>query len=142
MGLREAVTEIADQMEKEIDATIGPFLPPTYLMEVKSWVKMLRSALKASEGDYPPAMTLGIVKNLSPPEKIKRETRQEETDPTFKLCCGGQSDGVMIPTTPETPATARTWVSGEVYEFDGKQWHFNQSVTEKMRAEMQERGKA
>lgn len=131
MGLREAVVEIVEQMEGDHE-TIE--YGRAYDL-VQSYIRQLHSVLKASEGEQ--TFHLGTIQkgtSIGPAieRKLKKETQREEEETNFKLCAGGKSDGVMIPTYPDTPVTARTWIEGEVYEFDGKEWKFNESVTEKM----------
>ena len=143
MGLREAVVEIVEQMEGEYQDELQLDLCPNHQRTVRGWIKQFHSALKASEGEQ---LQIGTTLAHFPSnaevlqheiqrrakEQTKRETFHFEQETNFKLCTGGKSDGVMIPTYPDTPVTARTWIEGEVYEFDGKEWKFNESVTEKM----------
>lgn len=148
MSLRDAVKEIADGMQKELEDMKGDGLEPTVVFVLKgvlgSKIDLLRTALKASEGEEgrgkPVAEgTAEILKQIMQKneEKIKegkRAAQQEElSGESFALCRGGVSDGTMIPVSGNPPEGAKTLLTGQVYVFhlSERQWVYSQEETEK-----------
>lgn len=143
MSLRDAIAEIADDIEHELKAceASGSFVTHK---EVRSWVKQLRRALKASEGEkqtvtpqqvgplnpllYSPSMAqgqhlLGVEaaklefrnKKQAEDQAPQKATVEEKYDGVNVELVGGEMDGTFTPIPPDTRLGSHTTIFGEVY---------------------------
>jgi|ERR1700738_4384914 len=153
MSLAEAVTSIADDMDKEVDDYLAVDTVDSttaisgILVLLQSYAKMLRMAVKASGGDVMPDIGGGIVtpdgKWHSPGWKPREEREAigelvDDSGGTAMVelvgCPDDVDGGTMVPINSAMPVGARTVVAGDVYVFqaDGK-LHWSEEFTKKMR---------
>ena len=136
MSLKDAIEEIANQMEEDLpEIGRGGDLPPAL---VKGYVRQLRSAIKAAgnqpansgfinpmalgTGEGQHAIAIEAAKAEFRAKKEENLSRVEEKAPEMRLCCGGLAEGEMAPLDPSMPVGARTEIQGAVYELrqDGR----------------------
>jgi len=129
MSLKDAVTEIADQMEK--DLTVEASLDPTAKAIIRGYARQLRVACKASDSPvhaapvFNPATgghELGIERAR---EEFRRRNAERGYDPSdiedrhmggdYVVLEGGDSDNVTVPYDPTMPDGAKMVVGGQVY---------------------------
>lgn len=154
MALHDVVLEIAEDMEK-VDWGRYPGCPiPEVAYCVENWVKQLRRAVKAAEGQQPQVNPItSLVLSASPEaaslqnatmiEQARAEFRkgkqkggvQEQLEPRMVMTVGGPEDGTTVPCDPAMPVGARCLLDGETYELmvDGKLHHVGSSPPIKTR---------
>lgn len=134
MSLRDAVSEIAEDMEREVE--------PCTTVTLHSYAKQLRRALKASEGEQPavirptPPVTPEMQHFLAieaerakirsargesvlgghpPRDDNWKATAEEKADGVHVEIAGGQLDGSFVAVPPEMPPGAKMPLFGEIY---------------------------
>ena len=127
MSLKDAIEEIANQMEEDLPE----FTPPVLNSLFKGYIRQIRSAIKAAGDINPMALGTGEGQHALAIEAAKAEfrakkeenlSRVEEKAPEMRLCCGGPAEGEMAPLDPSMPVGARTEIQGTIYELrqDGR----------------------
>lgn len=140
MGLREAVSDVADQMEQDAKQMEGHFR-----RNMMAFVRQLRTAIKASEGEAQPQTNRILIPEMqheaaiaAEREKLrlaKQRANTEETANTgYVACVGGDSDGDTAPIDPNMPQGAKTMIGACVYVLRGNQLHYDVAETEKISA--------
>lgn len=118
MSLAEAVSEIADDLEKEaihfVTSSRGWILP---------YVKMLRNAVKAAETIIVPVSQDGSGWGLGThwqakarEEFSKKEKIEEENATQMTAIVDGPFKCDYVPISSKMPIGAKTWINNEVYQ--------------------------
>lgn len=153
MSLRDAITEIADQMEKELsDLMKHPSIGDEYPIRtfIGSFIRQLRTAVKASpeESKTTPLADSDILRmtGVDPDIVKKAQDRQQQRAKQIEQVesrgsqmieiSGGGSDGTMITIEPGMPQDAHTSIGGEIYTRKGNILQFDQEETLKLRNKM------
>lgn len=151
MSLRDAVSEIADQMEKELVElleNVGDKYPVK--MYVNAYIKQLRTAVKASPEQTPAFVNSildtydGMLGSGVDPELIKKAqdrlkqkiaqvSQADSKAPQMVEVCGGQVDGNMVTIESGMPQGSYAQLGSEVYHRKGNSLVFDQAETLKLR---------
>lgn len=117
MSLREAILDIADQMEKDAVTWLdGDVVNAGELRRgLQGYARQLRSAVKAAGPDIE-GMIAKVVDRPAPIQP-KREA-EAGSGLTLAFCVGGPADQVGVPLDPQMPFGAKMTVEGSVYQLD------------------------
>lgn len=154
MSLKEAMLELADQMDAEAEESAAASGTLAAARPLRAFARQIRTACKAAGDVFVPQSTLPGANRPDPVvsspfqeavyhrqmiEKAKGEFRPrreeaEEQVPTMRLCVGGGWDGCMTGADPSMPVGANTVVGGEVYTLNTVgELMFNASATAKLK---------
>lgn len=154
MSLREAVLEIADQIDADVKESVeveGELTTGAALL--KSVSRQIRSAVKASGGDtqsavgtpggiaWIPGESSTLKRQLAQQAERDREeaahrTRVEEgVASNMALCHNGPMDLVYVPLPSDMPKGAKTQIEGAVYVLTEDGLMFSEEETVKLAAQ-------
>ncbi len=118
MSLREAVNEIVANMEAQRDGDLA--IDGHSALSI--YVRLLRMALKASETEEGPKISVGpslTHEDIIARERVKfrLDKKPEERDegPVLKMAIGGELDGTMLPVPADMPVGANIRLGDHVY---------------------------
>ena len=140
MGLREAILDVAEEMEK-LAQSCEDSGKSVKIGNVHMWAALLRVACKASEGvqqgiqAYPNGTIPAEIQHRQAIEAAKVEFRksklQEEGEIIPVLCADGPLEGDGVPCDPGMPVGARTNLDGHVYRLgEDRRLHYEEPKAE------------
>lgn len=123
MGLKQAITEIAGQMEEEAK---GETIPGKV---IGMYARMLRTAVQAagdeiSIPDQSAKDAERLAKSLARQEQIKAEAAEKRQGARMVTFADGPHKGDLVEIPWEIPDGARTAEFGGVHELRHGKWHY------------------
>lgn len=135
MSLRDAVLEIADQMQTDSDEWAVSTEPSLIYAFVRGYIRQLRSAVKASEGESHTQAASDMQwipgQNNHLSKALAQQAKEELQSATSRLHAeeavgvqgvvmavlhGGPFDGDTVPLSPDMPKGAKTAIGDAVYQ--------------------------
>lgn len=150
MSLAEAVTEIAEMMEKQAEELGCSAAYPPAKSVLEGYAKTLRLALKAASGatdqllDTParrhalsPEATARRQQNRADVEQARRHVEkklagEDAVGVRMVPCVGGAADGTFYSVAGPMPDGGRTAVAGQVYRVVGGKLHYDAEETKRL----------
>ena len=143
MSLSEAVLEIAQQMELELEGR-----DELHVAIVKGFARQIRSAVKASQSvaqvraehtrgweDHQRSEVQRIKEKLD--ARVRDSANLEEAsrqvvDGRGAICVGGKEDGTIAPVDPKMPVGAFVSLGDEVYQYREGKLFYHEEMTKKV----------